>query len=569
MNKDVIYIEPDDDITDIISKIENSKEKIVALVPPKKASILRSIVNIKLITKTSSATGKTVVLVTTDPSIVKLAAATKIPVTKNLQTAPVIPEISDEKIESTSKEELVEDKNNEVHAEEVEGEAENKEDIKPAKNTKDADEEDEDDDEDGDEDNKKSDKKDKKDAKKGAKTKSKSVGEWIKNHKKLTIFSGIGIVLLILLLVWALAIAPAATITVGIRTNNNNFSKNVDFTTKLTDENIDEGKFFIEEKKIENEKSVHFEATGKKNIGEKATGSVVIYAEFSKTGQFVIEKGTEFSIGELTYTANEKQTLSWNGEQDECENNNKKIIVGGVVHCQISERIDVTAAEPGEKYNIAASSAGWKTNAAVSVYSDSAMEGGSDKIITVIQQSDIEKAKSELKATDEQVNKDLLLESLGDGFFPIESSFKQTVGDAVSTPAVGEEVKEGQRPKLSVKVSSSILAIDKVKVEEFIAKEAKLAENYKIYQINDPFVENFVEVEGGYVGKIKASYVSGPKVTENDVIEIVKGKGLGIAQHDLKEIDGISNIRIDTSFPWVMSIPNNPNKITVILNVEN
>ena len=30
MNKDVIYIEPEDDITDIILKIENSKEKIVA-----------------------------------------------------------------------------------------------------------------------------------------------------------------------------------------------------------------------------------------------------------------------------------------------------------------------------------------------------------------------------------------------------------------------------------------------------------------------------------------------------------------------------------------------------------
>ena len=51
MNKDVIYIEPEDDITDIILKIENSKEKIVALVPPKKTNVLRSIVNVKLIYK--------------------------------------------------------------------------------------------------------------------------------------------------------------------------------------------------------------------------------------------------------------------------------------------------------------------------------------------------------------------------------------------------------------------------------------------------------------------------------------------------------------------------------------
>ena len=53
MNKDVIYVEPEDDITDIILKIEKSKEKIVALVPPKKAGVFRSVVNIKLIAKIS------------------------------------------------------------------------------------------------------------------------------------------------------------------------------------------------------------------------------------------------------------------------------------------------------------------------------------------------------------------------------------------------------------------------------------------------------------------------------------------------------------------------------------
>ena len=82
MNKDVIYIEPEDDITDIILKIENSKEKIVAIVPPKKAGVFRSVVNIKLIAKTGTTSEKTIVLVTVDPSIIKLAAAAKIPVAK-------------------------------------------------------------------------------------------------------------------------------------------------------------------------------------------------------------------------------------------------------------------------------------------------------------------------------------------------------------------------------------------------------------------------------------------------------------------------------------------------------
>ena len=102
MNKDVIYIEPEDDITDIIGKVENSKEKIVALVPPKKAGVLRSIVNIKLIAKTGTGTGKKVVLVTTDPAILKLAAVTKLPVTKDLQSAPAVPKIEAEGSEGKS-----------------------------------------------------------------------------------------------------------------------------------------------------------------------------------------------------------------------------------------------------------------------------------------------------------------------------------------------------------------------------------------------------------------------------------------------------------------------------------
>ena len=116
MNKDVIYIEPEDDITDIITKIENSKEKIVALVPPKKAGVFRSVVNIKLISKVGTTSEKTIVLVTTDPSIVKLAAATKMPVTKNLQTPPAIPTAETE-IEEVSEEELVDEPEGEVEEE--------------------------------------------------------------------------------------------------------------------------------------------------------------------------------------------------------------------------------------------------------------------------------------------------------------------------------------------------------------------------------------------------------------------------------------------------------------------
>lgn len=84
MNKEVIYLEPEDDITDILTKLQRAKQKLVALVPPKKATMLRSAVNMKLVARAAKECKKVVVIVTADPAILKLAMAAQIPVAKNL-----------------------------------------------------------------------------------------------------------------------------------------------------------------------------------------------------------------------------------------------------------------------------------------------------------------------------------------------------------------------------------------------------------------------------------------------------------------------------------------------------
>ena len=563
MNKDVIYIEPEDDITDIITKIENSKEKIVALVPPKKAGVLRSIVNIKLIAKSGTGASKSVVLVTTDPSIIRLAAATKLPVTKNLQSAPAVPEISTAKAEEMAAETV----------EEVEDlEEEDDEDDKTEKSELDV--KDEQPEEENANIDKKLSKKDKKAAKKEGKKSDNPFIRWFQEHKKLVIIGSVAVVLLVGVGIWAFGIAPAATVTVGIRTVSSNFSENVSFTEKLTDEKIADGNFYLETKKIEEKKEATFEATGSKNVGEKAKGELIIYKNFKlgeEGGVVAVNAGTVFKTGGLSFTANEDSTLAWDGDhkalEKDCENYNEPSFNISKV-CRVSRKIAVTAEAPGESYNIGASDS-WTTAAGIDgAYSESAMAGGTDVIKTIVQQSDIDEAVAKLKTSNEVANKDKLLKSIGDDSFAIETSFKQTVSEPVATPGVGEEVKEGEKPKLTVTTTDSVYVLDKTKVEQFIAEKAKLAEGYKIYNINDPFVENFSQVETGYVGKLKASYVSGPKVTENEIVDIIKGKGLGVAQHDLKDIDGVSSIRIDTSYPWVMSIPGDPNKITVIIEVE-
>lgn len=555
MNKDVIYIEPEDDITDIITKIENAKQKIVALVPPKKAGVFRSVVNIKLITKAGATAKKTIVLVTTDPSIMKLAAATKLPVTKDLQSAPSIPD-AEVDVDTEAKED--------VKNEDKEKVAETKEDKEEEEKETNEDEE-----KDEEEEPKASEELKKKKATK-KEHKNKFFG-WMIGHKKTVAFSSIGAILLVLLMVWAFVIAPAVTVTVGIRTTINNFSENVTFTTKLEEEDSKEGKFYLAEKKIESAEEVEFEATGKKNVGEKASGNVIVftYFPFNIAGSTVVSTGTKFTISGLSFSAMENVNLIYTGKGKEgCDNKNNSAELADE-GCRISARVPVVADAPGENYNIQPSASGWSSSKiGIAVYSDKAMSGGTNKEITIVSRDDIDKAKSELTASNESENKEKLYDEISDTMMPIDSSFTQTTSEATSTPAVGEEVKDGEKAKLKVTTTASILLVDKTKIEEFITEKAKLREDQRIYEMRSPFIENFTKTNDGYTGKLKTSYAAGPKITDNDVIEIIKGKGLGEAQHDIHDIDGISDVRIDKSYPWVTSIPNDVNKITIILEVK-
>ena len=88
MNKDVIYIDVEDDITTIVGKIKASKEKIIALVPPSRVGVLQSAVNMRLLARTAEQANKRVVLISHNQSLVALAASAKIPVARNLQSKP-------------------------------------------------------------------------------------------------------------------------------------------------------------------------------------------------------------------------------------------------------------------------------------------------------------------------------------------------------------------------------------------------------------------------------------------------------------------------------------------------
>ena len=104
--KDIVYIDVDDEITSVIDKLQSSKHKIVALVLPKRAAMLKSVVNMKLLKRSSDESDKNIVLITSEAGLLPIAGSVGVHTAKTLQSKPTIPpapilepHIKDEEVE--------------------------------------------------------------------------------------------------------------------------------------------------------------------------------------------------------------------------------------------------------------------------------------------------------------------------------------------------------------------------------------------------------------------------------------------------------------------------------------
>lgn len=585
MNKEVIYLEPDDDITDILMKLQQAKEKLVALVPPKKATILRSAVNMKLVAKAAKESEKIAVVVTADPAILKLAMAAKIPVAKNLQSRPVVP--TEESLKESEASEQVIDENLDDKDPNPSPNGKNaNSNAKDASKTSTKDPKSTSDDftgksgdplelteeslENGSKDGKKANKK----GQKG--DKNKKVPNFGKQRKKLIIGAVTG-VLLIILLVWAFVFAPYAEITVAISAVTKNFAETVNFTTNMEEENVDEGKFYVEKVTFEQKQEADFTATGQEDKGDKARGSVTVSKSFNPAtslGETVsgisVESGARFISGGKTYVATTSGSAAgWDGESElTCNGKTYKgnsAIKGIKTPCQISVTVSVEALNSGEEFNISSDSS-WEKYGGNTVSNTGAISGGSTRMVTVVVQSDINRAKEELLERDDDAAKESLYKLVKDNMLPIDESYTIEANDAEATPGIGAEVNGSTQPKISITTTYSVYVIEKSKVEQFIDQKSDLADDQKIYSYGDPYFEHFTNIEES--ARLKTTTESGPTVTEAEILEQVKGRKVGEVQSELKGITGVSSVNIQTSFFWVTSVPNDSNKVKVELTAE-
>ncbi len=605
MNKDVIYIEPEDDITDILEKIKKTKNKIVALVPPKKAGVLRSAVNIKLIAKTAARSNKTTVLISSDESLMKLAMAANIPVAKTLQSKPQIPkdfsrldmgeEPSDviEAKKPEKKDEETAAKNSEKLAEKADDEVRPpfktaKEDDSKKSNPKENDGVLELDSEDLEE------KKSVRGAKKALQTKVPN----FKKYLKFIIAGGVLLVGVIIFIIWT-QVSAHADINVKIKTSETNFAEKVTFVTGKESANPEEGIFYVEQKTVDKKVETEFEATGELDKGQKATGTIqvtipkgTVTTQANLKAGATIGSGYVFTFGEIAFKAIEGGSVAYelNGYKEiRCDGNSS---CETLVDKTISVKVE--AAENGDKYNIAASS-NWQFTSQTwysskATISGSEMTGGTSEIVKTVSKDDIEKAKTSITMpSDDQIREELASEFDSD-YLIIKSSLTATDAKYTSNPDLEGEVKGDQKPKLTLERSYSVYAVKRADVNAFITKKALVSIDNgdttqtiystgvsgfekKLTSNSDTsakaskdavFFDSYKNQDGEITAKLKSVVLTAPEVTEEKILEIALGNKKYDVSRNLKSTKGVSEVTINTK-PF-STIPKNAEKVTI--NIE-
>lgn len=540
--KDVIYVDIEDDITSVIEKVKGAKATIVALVPPKRIGVLQSVVNLKLLQRAATSAKKRVVLITNDQALIGLAAGVAMPVAKNLQSRPELPsmtaaKIDDEEVingEELPVGELAKTADEPLELTGFPTAADTSASAAPAAATAPF------------------------AAKAAARAprKGSAVPDFDKFRKKMFIFGGVGVLALIFL-IWAIFFAGKATVAITANTNIVNINKVLELrpNAKL---DAAQGIAPAIVKEIKKTASVSFTATGKKDVGERATGTVRFTNAQDETTASIPAGTQVVTSSGLAFVTNEAVTVAapTYGPPSTC---------GSDLRCEGSASVGVVAAAPGSKYNGASGSVNGSFDGASGAFT-SVTAGGTDKTITVVSQDDVDKAKEQLKAQDSNKVKAELKKQFEATAVVVNESFAVEPAEPTSAPAVGQEASTA---KLSAETTYRLVGLARSDLRSIYdtSIKAQIAgeKNQKIYESGDEstaFTE-FSKTDAGFKVRAQASGQVGPNIDDKALAKQLVGRRAGEIQQQIESIQGVEDVEVKFSPFWVTKAPKNADKITI------
>ncbi len=560
-----IYLEPDEEITSVIEKIGAEGDGSVALVVPKNSSLFQSLVNLKLLAKEAKNLQKEVVIISGNKIGTRLAKQVGVPTYASLgaianspqqpvrSTAPEEPATVDTTIDGVPVRQYNPNRPVMGGATSVaEHESSELEEFSESEATADADTEEkiitvttpssiettDDKQPDAEEQPKEAD---------GAslppivtRVGAPRASEPFKFPWKAAL---IALGILIVLTTVTFFLLPKATITVVLPAEPVSDTLLLAVQTE-TAEGAVKGSVVTSEQSS----STTITATGKKDIGSKATGTISItnkYRDGSGAG-----KDQTFATGTKATDVSTKKVFTLNNavtvSRVTFNPNNGQPIYD-------TKTVKVTAVEPGESYNIPKSSftlAGALDNTVIE--STEAFSGGLTKQITVLSQQDLDTAVATAKAEMETKAKADLAEK-AKGLLILPDAVWQTVKEQTTDKKVDEEA---QSVNLTLKIEFASLAFEKKLVDDqFRAKlSSTLTETQELVfedgkepsittkGITDDKTKLTIEVAGsGYMVE---------KIDKATIARSVKNKSVDSAKNSIIETYKADSVEVSISPSW-------------------
>jgi hypothetical protein len=546
--KDVIYVDVDDEITGIIEKVKASSQRIVALVLPKRATMLQSVVNMKLLKRAGETADKHIVLITSEAGLLPLAGSAGIHVAKSLQSKPEVPDspnapataaaeaeaTADTDAEDASGSEPAADKSKTVG--ELSGDDEDEAPIEL--------------------DNAEEPEAAAAGAGKGKKAKKFKIPNFNKFRMWL-LLGGAGLILLIGGIVWALVVMPKADVVISTDSSAITSSREILLETSDGAElNADEGVLPAQSEEITRTQRAEVDATGEENKGEKAKGSITMSARRCAPNLDApndIPAGTGVSTDGKTYITQETAEFSFNGASGSCVNYK-------------SGSISIVAQDGGESYNV--------NNQEFSVVGRSGIDaqgsakGGTDNIVKIVSQSDIDKAKQQIRDRESDQVKQEVQNALTDaGLLPIPETFDVSTSNTDVSAQVGDEADS---VTVTEEVRYTMLGVQQADLERVVSADIAddidpARQTILDYGLADASFTLQNRRDNGVMVGLRTVVVAGPDLNVDEIKKQIAGKKANDAKTLIGENPGVTNVEVTYGPFWVRSIPSNTSKITVTI----
>lgn len=551
---EIIYLEQDEEIPSVIDKLRNIEGKSIALVVPKEAAVLQSVINLKILKREAENLEKEISLVTQDKIGRNLASQVGLSVYDNIQSnRPIIqsprpePEVTEtieldmsEKKEikppsgvkvnyyqgptiSESRDKLIAQKSNPITA-------------RPFSTDNLISSSDH---------NYQNKSFDQYQSKQLVDRQSPDRTKQLRT-KKIRLFLG----LLILILAMGFFYLYYLKAVVILAMSSEPLEKNIDILvdSNITKLDIDRSAISGELQETEKESKQTFSATGTKDVGEKATGTLKVT---NPTGdQQIISSGTEFkSADNLSFLATESITIPKATASVDS--------LGNVVKVSGTANIKVQAKEAGENYNVSPTSFVIMGNSRITAENITALSGGSSRKVTIISDEDVSKAKDALLLQLQEDNKNELIKKANQQVID-GNSVSHNIVSFNTNKNIGDESDSFEATlKLHSRTLSFLENDYRQMIADVLNKELPLDKELLLSQ-NDEITTNFNQPDysTGIMtlnGTVKTNMVT--KINDENLKKNIAGKNKVDSLAEMNKISGVSSAQINLQPSWWWKIP--------------